>query len=133
MWQKEWREAMQGTVTALEEKGITPILVQDTPYPGQDIPTCLSRSYTNIQQCSPGVSAAYREDMQEMLVDFDREGKHVLWVKNWFCTTSSCPTVVGNVLVYRDDNHMTVTYASLIAPLLDAATFEFVDWYSRTQ
>jgi len=133
MWQKEWREGMQGTITALEAKGIKPILVQDTPYPGQDIPTCLSRSYTNIQQCSPGVSAAYRDDMQQMLVDFDHEGNQVLWVKKWFCTALSCPTVVGNVLVYRDDNHMTVTYASLIAPLLDAATFEFVDWYSRPQ
>ena len=133
MWQKEWREGMQGTITALEEKGIMPILIQDTPYPGQDVPTCLSRSYTNIQQCSPGVSAAYRDDMQQMLVDFDREGNQVLWVKKWFCTALSCPTVVGNVLVYRDDNHMTVTYASLIAPLLDAATFEFVDWYSRPQ
>jgi hypothetical protein len=133
MWQKEWREAMKGTVAELEDRGIKPILVQDTPYPGQDVPTCLSRSYTNIQQCSPSVTAAYRADMQEMLVDFDREGQQVLWVKKWFCTALSCPTVVGNVLVYRDDNHMTVTYASLIAPLLDAATFEFVDWYSRTQ
>jgi peptidoglycan/LPS O-acetylase OafA/YrhL len=133
MWQKEWREAMKGTVAELEDRGIKPILVQDTPYPGQDVPTCLSRSYTNIQQCSPSVTAAYRADMHEMLVDFDREGQQVLWVKKWFCTALSCPTVVGNVLVYRDDNHMTVTYASLIAPLLDAATYEFVDWYSRTQ
>ncbi len=131
MWQKEWREAIQGTITSLEEKGITPVLIQDTPYPGQDVPTCLSRSYTNIQQCSPSISAAYRDDMQQMLVDFDHEGRNVLWVKNWFCASVSCPTVVGNVLVYRDDNHMTVTYSSLIAPLLDSAIFDFVDWYSR--
>jgi peptidoglycan/LPS O-acetylase OafA/YrhL len=132
MWQKEWREGLQGTVTELESRGIKPVLMEDTPYPGQDIPTCLSRSYTNIQQCSPSVSVAYRDDMNEMLVDFDRAGQQVLWVRNWFCITTSCPTVVGNVLVYRDDNHMTVSFASLIAPLLDAATFEFVDWYSRT-
>ena len=133
MWQKEWREGLRGTFAALEGRGIKPILVQDTPYPGRDVPTCLSRSYTNVQLCSPGMSGAYRDDMQQMLVDFDREGKHVLWVKNWFCTTTACPTVVGNVLVYRDNNHITVTYSSLIAPLLDAATFEFVDWYSRPQ
>jgi peptidoglycan/LPS O-acetylase OafA/YrhL len=132
MWQKEWREGLQGTVTELESRGIKPVLMEDTPYPGQDVPTCLSRSYTNIQQCSPSVSVAYRDDMNEMLVDFDRAGQQVLWVRNWFCITTSCPTVVGNILVYRDDNHMTVSFASLIAPLLDAATFEFVDWYSRT-
>jgi hypothetical protein len=78
------------------------------------------------------VKAADRDDMNEMLVDFDRAGQQVLWVKDWFCITTLCPTVVGNVLVYRDDNHMTVTFASLIAPLLDAATFEFVEWYART-
>lgn len=133
MWQKEWREGLQGTVTELESRGIKPVLMEDTPYPGQDVPTCLSRSYTNIQQCSPSVSVAYRDDMNEMLVDFDRAGQQVLWVRNWFCITTSCPTVVGNVLVYRDDNHMTVSFASLIAPLLDAATYEFVNWYSRTQ
>jgi hypothetical protein len=132
MWQKEWREGLQGTVTEIESRGMKPVLMQDTPYPGQDIPTCLSRSYTNIQQCSPSVRVAYRDDMNEMLVDFDRSGQQVLWVRDWFCITTSCPTVVGNVLVYRDDNHMTVTFASLIAPLLDAATFEFVEWYART-
>lgn len=132
MWQKEWREGLQGTLTELESRGIKPVLMEDTPYPGQDVPTCLSRSYTNIQQCSPSVRVAYRDDMNEMLVDFDRAGQQVLWVRNWFCLTTSCPTVVGNVLVYRDDNHMTVSFASLIAPLLDAATFEFVNWYSRT-
>ena len=132
MWQKEWREGLQGTVTEIESRGMKPVLMQDTPYPGQDIPTCLSRSYTNIQQCSPSIRAAYRDDMNEMLVDFDRAGQQVLWVKDWFCISTSCPTVVGNVLVYRDDNHMTVTFASLIAPLLDAATFEFVEWYART-
>jgi hypothetical protein len=132
MWQKEWREGLQGTVTEIESRGMKPVLMQDTPYPGQDIPTCLSRSYTNIQQCSPSVGTAYRDDMNERFVDFDRAGQQVLWVRDWFCITTSCPTVVGNVLVYRDDNHMTVTFASLIAPLLDAATFEFVEWYART-
>jgi hypothetical protein len=28
--------------------------------------------------------------------------------------------VIGNVLVYRDSNHMTTTYAQALAPLLDA-------------
>jgi hypothetical protein len=39
---------------------------------------------------------------------------------------------VGNLLVYRDDNHMTVSYASYIAPLLDAAVNDVVMWYTRT-
>jgi hypothetical protein len=68
--------------------------------------------------------------MHQMLQDFDVEDVHVLWTRPWFCTASGCPTVVGNILVYRDDNHMTVTFASFIAPLLDAAVVDVVNWVS---
>jgi hypothetical protein len=130
MWQKEWRTGLQSTIDALTTKGITPVLMEDTPYPGQDVPTCLSRHYTNVQLCNPIISSAYRDDMHQMLQDFDAAKVHVLWTRQWFCTDSGCPTVVGNILVYRDDNHMTVTFASFIAPLLDAAIVDVVSWVS---
>ena len=131
MWQKEWREGMQGTLDALRSRGITPIMVEDTPYPGQTIPTCLSRNYTDVHRCSPTITNAYRVDMFEMMRDFDTAGEHVVWVRNWFCTELLCPTIVGNMLVYRDDNHLTVTYATFVAPLLDAAIAPVVDWYTN--
>jgi SGNH domain (fused to AT3 domains) len=37
-----------------------------------------------------------------------------------FCTPVRCPVVVGNQLVYRDDNHLTVGYATWLAPVIDA-------------
>ena len=130
MWQKEWRVGLQSTIDQLTAKGITPVLMEDTPYPGQDVPTCLSRHYTNVQLCNPIISSAFREDMHQMLEDFDSADTHVLWTRQWFCTVVGCPTVVGNILVYRDDNHMSVTFASLIAPLLDAAIVDVVNWVS---
>lgn len=130
MWQKEWRAGLQSTIDQLTAKGITPVLMEDTPYPGQDIPTCLSRHYTNVQLCNPNISSAFRDDMHQMLQDFDAAKVHVLWTRQWFCTEAGCPTVVGNILVYRDDNHMTVTFASFIAPLLDAAIIDVVNWVS---
>ena len=130
MWQKDWRAALQGAIDALSTRGIRPILIEDTPFPGQDIPTCLSSSYTNVGSCAPIVSAAYRSDMQDMRRDFAAQGVDVLWVRNWFCTESVCPPIVGNILVYRDDNHMTVTYAEFLAPLLDGAIADVVSWYS---
>jgi len=130
MWQKEWRTGLQSTIDQLTAKGITPVLMEDTPYPGQDVPTCLSRHYTNVQLCNPIISSAYRDDMHQMLEDFDATSVHVLWTRHWFCTDAGCPTVVGNILVYRDDNHMSVTFASFIAPLLDAAVVDLVNWVS---
>jgi len=133
MWQKEWREGFQGTIDVLKGKGIVPVLIQDTPYPGQDIPTCLSQYFTEVDRCSLRVSAAIRDDMTQIRRDFEKANVGVVWTQNWFCSVDICPTIMGNILVYRDDNHLTVAFASFIAPLLDAAIFEYVEWFAQPQ
>ena len=35
-----------------------------------------------------------------------------------FCTAERCPVIVGNDLVYRDDNHLTIEYAEVLGPVL---------------
>ena len=35
-----------------------------------------------------------------------------------FCAAGVCPVVVGNDLVFRDDNHLTVSYSRTLAPVL---------------
>lgn len=36
----------------------------------------------------------------------------------WFCTDSTCPAFVGNIPVYRDQNHISNAYAVSAAPLI---------------
>ena len=40
--------------------------------------------------------------------------------RSWYCA-SVCPLVVGNVVVYSDEHHLTRTYAATLAPLLARA------------
>ena len=133
IWQKPWRDGLQGTVDVLRGNGITPVLVEDTPYPGQDVPTCLSKNVTSVTACNITVNAAFRTDMIQVRDDFEAKGVPVLRTRQWFCADSLCPAVVGNLLVYRDDNHMTTSYSRFVAPLVDAAIAPFVDWYSHTR
>ena len=35
------------------------------------------------------------------------------------CTTRYCSPIVGNVVVYRDQNHLTTVYAKTLSPLLE--------------
>jgi hypothetical protein len=35
-----------------------------------------------------------------------------------FCAAESCPVIVGNTLVYRDDNHVTIEYAGVLGPVI---------------
>lgn len=37
-----------------------------------------------------------------------------------FCTADRCPVIVGNNVVYRDDNHFTIEYAQVLGPVLGA-------------
>lgn len=37
---------------------------------------------------------------------------------DWFCPNNSCPPVIGNVVVYRDQNHISTAYALSLEPLL---------------
>jgi hypothetical protein len=34
------------------------------------------------------------------------------------CTDTTCPPVIGNVVVYRDDQHLAKTYSLTMAPYL---------------
>ena len=133
IWQKPWRDGLRTTFTTLRAAGITPVLVEDTPYPNRDVPTCLSANRSSVTGCNITVGAGFRPDMVEMREDFAREGLPLLRTRQWFCTTTQCPVIVGNLLVYRDDNHMTVSWSRFVAPLLDSAIVPFVDWYARTR
>jgi hypothetical protein len=36
----------------------------------------------------------------------------------YFCDGRKCPPVIGNVIVYRDDSHITAAYSRTLAPML---------------
>ena len=38
-----------------------------------------------------------------------------------FCSATSCPPVIGNIVVYRDNSHITTTWAKHLEPVLEAA------------
>ena len=131
IWQKDWREGLQGTINELRRIGAEPVLFADTPYPGRDVPTCLSSHINEVQTCTLAVSESFREDIVEVRTDLSVENNvALLQTRDWFCTRTVCPTIVGNILVYRDDNHITTTYAEFLAPLLASTLSPTIDWFS---
>ena len=60
-----------------------------------------------------------KQDRRELVMAAARqEGAEIVDPTPWFCTATFCPAVVGNVLVYRDQHHVTTAYDRLLAPLL---------------
>ncbi|MEV0953607.1 acyltransferase family protein [Promicromonospora sp. NPDC050249] len=55
----------------------------------------------------------------------------VIDLNDALCTPVRCEEVVGNVLVYRDDDHISATYVRTVAPYLDERLRAEVPWLYR--
>ena len=44
---------------------------------------------------------------------------HLLDLSDYFCDATTCFPAAGNLLIYRDDNHITATYMRTLAPMLE--------------
>ncbi|MEI7056979.1 acyltransferase family protein [Nocardioides sp. CCNWLW239] len=52
---------------------------------------------------------------------------HLVDLTHLFCEERLCPAVIGNVIVYRDGNHITSRYARTLAPYLSQELARIVD------
>jgi len=96
----------------LLDAGVQPIAVVGSQYPAFDVPACVIESRANVEECAfpsqPGTRAL------ELAVENTQEVR-TIDLGEWICPASECPVVIANVLVYRDDNHLTDTFSRSLA------------------
>jgi peptidoglycan/LPS O-acetylase OafA/YrhL len=97
------------------------VVIRDTPAPGKImVPDCLAANPDNYSSCNgtratwlppdPTTTAvAALHDKQITLAD----------LTDYICAKTTCPAVVGKVVVYFDNSHLTATYAKTLAPYLE--------------
>ena len=98
--------------------GTTVVAVRDTPSPRFDMPLCVDLHGPASEECTVDRVSYYDEDAFAALEV--PEGVHKVDLTDAICGPSECAPVVGNVLVYRDDAHLTNTYAATLGPYLGA-------------
>jgi hypothetical protein len=47
---------------------------------------------------------------------------------DYFCDATTCPPIIGNVIVYMDDNHISGTYMATVAPTMGAEIEQLLGW-----
>jgi hypothetical protein len=99
--------------------GAKVVVIEDTPRPGLDEPECISKHPETLTRCSfdrashLSAESALATAARTELVTRDIDLSYAI------CPTRRCAPVIGGVLVYRDGNHLTATYAGTLAPRLD--------------
>ena len=119
---EEWAAGTEATVGRLAEASPNVVVFGDNPAFLEDPPICLSGNIDDASACAVAREDAVRRDRISAEVVATRN-HDVTFVDttDWFCTDEVCPPIVGNVLVMRDETHITVPMALFLQPLVEAA------------
>jgi len=125
-----WMQGLSSMMTTLRATGAKVVLMGDVPYPQTGlVPDCLSEHLTDAVACTLPKQYPYYNPSgvgQEEAVAA-AAGAGYINTQPWFCYDLTCAVIVDNLLVYRDDNHITATYASWLTPVIGADLQEATD------
>ncbi len=99
------------------------VVIADVPYPGQDVPTCLSKNLKDIRECAvPAYGRVSGGSPQRERVAAQRSGGTLVDFGDVICGGSgTCPVVSHDRIIFRDDHHLTATFSRWLAPAMDRA------------
>ncbi|OBI96059.1 acyltransferase [Mycobacterium alsense] len=116
-----WIDTLGRTVALLRQAGATVLVLGPAPDPRASAPVCLSAHLDDAAACAPTRSAAVNDGgIGAERAATNAAGGHYADLTDLFCTPDRCPMIVGDTLVFRDDNHVTTEYAQLLAPVFGA-------------
>ena len=124
---RQWRIGYTELVQTLRASSMEPILFGDTPdIPGVP-PECIASNRRNVAQCVSTLNRATLMDVMDALRKVARDEKvSMIDPQRWLCHDNRCPVIVGNISVYRDDNHISDVMARWLQPLLADKIVPFV-------
>jgi len=112
----------------VDEEGIPVLAVRDNPRFSQSPSACVESRGATAPECStPRYDLYAAEPPYEALPDLPPNVRFVDF-SDYFCTAEVCPPVIGNVLVYLDDNHVSGTYMSTMSSIAEKAITAALGW-----
>ncbi|MCA4132433.1 acyltransferase family protein [Arthrobacter sp. M4] len=110
------------------DAGIDVVGVRDNPRFSMNMPECVQKKGPD----SPDCNAPLAESLAESSPLDDYVGKvprlHLMDLSDLICANGTCPAVVGNVYVYKDDNHLTKTYVQTMIPMFKERLLASTGW-----
>jgi hypothetical protein len=118
-----WERGLGETIDTVRSTGAKVLVVGEVPkMKGDSVPACIAAHRSDISACANARSAAVKSDRMIPLGGVAVEhGATFIDVSNWFCTDTICPAVIGGIVVFRDEHHITDTFARYRAPQMAEA------------
>ncbi|WP_370871221.1 acyltransferase family protein [Pseudarthrobacter oxydans] len=115
-------------IKPLTDTGIEVVGIRDNPRFSMNMPECVQKHGPEAPKC--------RVPLQESLAGSSPldayRGRvprlHLMDLSDFICAGGICPAVVGNVYVYKDDNHLTKTYVQSMIPMFEQRLLAATGW-----
>lgn len=122
-----YRTELERTLKSVRAASGRTVLMGDVPRHLIQVPNCLAAHPKAITEClvdrDQAINARRAKADAEAVrrADVDR-----VRPDDWLCTDTQCPAVIGNILVYREDNHISVAAAVFLTPYVEAALLAYL-------
>ncbi len=109
------------TLDAVTHPGTRKVVLGDIAYLAQDAPDCLEAHPADAQACStPLYQAVNQAGVRAERAAAEAAGATFIDPVPWLCS-SVCTAMVGNMVVYADEQDLTQTYVRFVSGALQAA------------
>lgn len=120
----QWSEGVAG----FQEAGIPVVSVRDNPRWGRDMFECVDLYGEDSHLCGDPVDEALGgQAIEDQWADENPEVPLVDLI-DLYCPDGHCGPTVGNVMIYRDLDHVTATFGRTAAPMLEQRLVDALGW-----
>ena len=103
---------------AITSAGVGLLVIRDTPHAVVNLPDCISSHRADMNTCDyPDLTGSQSVDSMYAIASASTNPK--VWtvnVNDLICEFGMCHAVVGGLITYHDDNHLSVAFANSLAP-----------------
>ena len=112
----------------LVSHGFNVLVIHDTPFPPDTVTDCVAEHLDNLSLCDGPLSQRLKRDpLYDSATALENPHVTTLDLTNAFCDSDTCFDVIGGVIVYFNQGHMTATFAKTLAPYLESAVVAAVE------
>jgi hypothetical protein len=117
---RQWAAGLSRSIAVLRSSGSRVLVIADTPRFDMAPPICVSAHVRDVTSCAGDPAAALDAELRATeRAAAETADAGFVDATPYLCSADACPPIVGHLLVYRDVNHLTATYARYLAPVLD--------------
>ncbi|MDI2034479.1 acyltransferase family protein [Paenarthrobacter nitroguajacolicus] len=116
------------TVTNFNDLGIQVVAMRDNPRYDYNVTDCALSKGVDSPDCRSNESDVLASQSPFAAVEGTFGNAAFLDMTDLLCDGVQCPSVIGNVFVYLDDNHLSSKYVSSMGEMFDERWFAATGW-----